>query len=284
MGPSQKKKDQEIRQGKNPQMFHLERRDKRGQISLIVDPKNKRKLVEDLIKEFDKPNGPKPDAYDFSKLDVQGVDLRGIDLRKLGATALRQINFTGADLSFQNLSGLDLHGAHFDKTTMFRTRFEGANLREAHMRQADVSGSNFIGVDAPGIDLTDATARDISWEGRFNGGKFLGCDMAFGRFSEGSQFGDSNLTNSNQTTSRLTGHYTNLTYASLDESLNEASRYLRSKAEGGLGRYQVLRDLENHAMTATPTGTDNKLKIDPASPSHLKPAVHSFKAHTSSFG
>jgi hypothetical protein len=37
-------------------------------------------------------------------------------------------------------------------------------------------------------------------------------------------------------------------------------------------------------MTATPTGTDNKLKIDPASPSHLKPAVHSFKAHTSSFG
>jgi uncharacterized protein YjbI with pentapeptide repeats len=97
----------------------------------------------------------------FDNLD--GVDLHGADLR--GAD-LREVNWWGeVELSNTNFSGADLRGAKLGAPI-----FDGANLSGANLSGLDLKRDQFAATSFAGADLTRAVLSHVN----VNGGSFDG--------------------------------------------------------------------------------------------------------------
>lgn len=124
--------------------------------------------VRDVVKALFKADRGAP--VDFSNARLRFLDLAGLDFKhaRLAAT-----DFHGSDLTGANLSNCYLRGAVFDRATLVRVDFSGANLAEALIRLPHSAGSPGFDSAAsprfPGVDL-----RKARLVGRFDGGNFQG--------------------------------------------------------------------------------------------------------------
>ena len=74
----------------------------------------------------------------FSSADLTGRDFSGLNLRgiKMDRAVLRGADFTGAHLESANLIGAILEQARFDRADLSRARLSGANLVSASLENA----------------------------------------------------------------------------------------------------------------------------------------------------
>jgi uncharacterized protein YjbI with pentapeptide repeats len=74
----------------------------------------------------------------FSSADLTGRDFSGLNLRgiKMDRAALRGADFTGANLQSANLIGAILQEARLDRADLSRARLSGANLVSASLENA----------------------------------------------------------------------------------------------------------------------------------------------------
>src|SRR6266403_3709760 len=71
----------------------------------------------------------------FSSADLTGRDFSGLNLRgiKMDRAVLRGADFTGANLQSANLNGAILQEGHFDRADLSQARLSGANLVSASL-------------------------------------------------------------------------------------------------------------------------------------------------------
>ena len=86
-----------------------------------------------------------------------------------------------ADLSFRNVSGLDL-----SKQILTNIILRGANLAGTNLSQCDLSGADFFGADLEGADMHDATLTGADFRGAnlsrtiLSGSRLQGADFSAG--------------------------------------------------------------------------------------------------------
>ena len=95
---------------------------------------------------------------DLSGEDIYGLDLRGANLygANLIRADLRVAYLIKADLREANLSGADLSGADLYEANLSGADLSGADLREANLSGANLSGANLSGANLSGADLRGA--------------------------------------------------------------------------------------------------------------------------------
>ena len=95
---------------------------------------------------------------DLSGEDIYGLDLRGANLygANLIRADLRVAYLIKADLREANLSGADLSGADLYEANLSGADLSGADLREANLSGANLSGANLSGGNLSGADLRGA--------------------------------------------------------------------------------------------------------------------------------
>ena len=95
---------------------------------------------------------------DLSGEDIYGLDLRGANLygANLIRADLRVAYLIKADLREANLSGADLSGADIYEANLSGADLSGADLREANLSGANLSGANLSGANLSGADLRGA--------------------------------------------------------------------------------------------------------------------------------
>ena len=184
--------------------LYVPRQNRLDGLHLFVDVSDKRQVAEKLINEFQN-GGKKPDDFNFQGLDLSYADLTGLDLRVLGGQALRQINFTGADLTGQNFSHLNLSKAMMSGATLDKVRFCGTNLTEANLEHAKGGHIDFQNARAVGIKLNHATIVGANWEGNFRGIEAARATMTHGYFGDGSIFENGKMREANLTGAIHTG-------------------------------------------------------------------------------
>ena len=93
---------------------------------------------------------------DLSGEDIYGLDLRGANLygANLIRADLRVAYLIKTDLREANLSGADLSGAD-----LYEAKLSGADISGADLREANLSGANLSGADLRGADLSGANLR-----------------------------------------------------------------------------------------------------------------------------
>ncbi|MBW4425127.1 MAG: pentapeptide repeat-containing protein [Nostoc desertorum CM1-VF14] len=94
---------------------------------------------------------------DLTQQNLTGVDLRGADLS--GAT-LSQANLTNADLTGANLEGAVLNSVNLSGASL-----TGANLKSASLENADLSYAGFISADLEAANLKDAKLLFTNFRG-----------------------------------------------------------------------------------------------------------------------
>lgn len=72
--------------------------------------------------------------------DLSGQDLSGLDLRR-------------ADLRFVNLSGADLRGSNLERVNLSDANLRIANFQDANLRGANLRGINLQDANLEGVDL-----------------------------------------------------------------------------------------------------------------------------------
>lgn len=76
-------------------------------------------------------------------------------------------DFTKANLSPRDLTGVDVHGANFAGALLYRAILTKADLSNtdlhgANLVKATLTGANLSAANLAGADLTDATGADLS--------------------------------------------------------------------------------------------------------------------------
>lgn len=96
---------------------------------------------------------------DLSYQDLPGLDLAGSRLRQanLSLSTMNQTDFSAADLSVSNAFGGRFSGASFAGADLTRSVFVGAYVGHADFAEADLTEANFSGADFAGArNLTQA--------------------------------------------------------------------------------------------------------------------------------
>ncbi len=165
----------EIEQSSRFGFFHIPANNKNND-GLNIYAKNKREFFEKLIDKVE--HGEKLDKFDFSKISAAGANLSGLPLYKLGANALRQIDFAGADLSNQNFAGMGLRKFNAPGAILTGANFEGADLSEANLQSARISNASFSSANAGGANLNFAQGSNTNMNGAFGGAGLAGVDLS----------------------------------------------------------------------------------------------------------
>jgi uncharacterized protein YjbI with pentapeptide repeats len=125
---------------------------------------------------------------------VPGADLSGVDLSyaNLSGLDLRGINFSGAHLDWVLFSGSNLAGANFSNASISNVTMDGANLVGAVLRNSWCGGmSTFIGANLTSADLTSVSCDGAN----FTGANFTAANLTSAWLSN-TQFTNAVLTNS----------------------------------------------------------------------------------------
>jgi len=165
----------EVEQSSRFGFFHVQANNKNND-GLNIYAKNKREFFEKLIDKVE--HGEKLDKFDFSKVSGAGVDFTGLQLNKLGANALRQIDFAGADLSNQNFSGMGLRKFNAPGAILTGANFEGADLSDANLQSTKIGNASFSHANAGGANLGFAQGSNTNVNGAFGGASLGGIDLS----------------------------------------------------------------------------------------------------------
>jgi uncharacterized protein YjbI with pentapeptide repeats len=74
-----------------------------------------------------------------------------------------------------DLSGMDLRGANFERTSFFSANLQGANLSGANFREADLRAADFSGANFSNTSLEAARCAMAN----FTGANFTGADLSY---------------------------------------------------------------------------------------------------------
>jgi uncharacterized protein YjbI with pentapeptide repeats len=116
---------------------------------------------------------------DFSGKDLRFLDLAGLDF---GRARLNKAALFGVDLTDANLRGADLSGARLDRAIIIRTDFSEANLTDAIMLRPTVYTTLAADwSDAP--KFTGANMRGFRAMAQLDGADFRGADLTGANFT-----------------------------------------------------------------------------------------------------
>ena len=135
-----------------------------------------------FIRERDNINGLKisPGAH-LERADLSGQDLRGVDLT---SAHLEGANLSHADLSFSSLKDADLEGAHLDHAFLRAVDIDGATLRGADLRKSRITSAAYEAQkikEGAKLRPTGRSADDMiekSWRRRVRGADFSDADLS----------------------------------------------------------------------------------------------------------
>ena len=85
-----------------------------------------------------------------------------------------------ADLSYKNLSGLDLRNANLYRVNLSNANLYSADLRKANLRKADLRKANLINADLINADLRNADLRKAD----FRNANLINADLAYADLRE----------------------------------------------------------------------------------------------------
>ena len=85
-----------------------------------------------------------------------------------------------ADLSYKNLSGLDLRNANLYRVNLSNANLYSADLRKANLRNADLRKANLINADLINADLRNADLRKAD----FRNANLINADLAYADLRE----------------------------------------------------------------------------------------------------
>ena len=85
-----------------------------------------------------------------------------------------------ADLSYKNLSGLDLRNANLYRVNLSNANLYSADLRKANLRKADLRKANLINADLINADLRNADLRKAD----FRKANLINADLAYADLRE----------------------------------------------------------------------------------------------------
>ena len=110
---------------------------------------------------------------DFSGKDLSFLDLAGIDFK---GAVLTNANMFGTDLTRCNLKGTNLSGVRLDRAIMLNADFSGANLEGASLQRPSVNVTlDSNKAEAP--KFAGANLRGIRMTAMMDGGDFRGADL-----------------------------------------------------------------------------------------------------------
>ena len=119
-----------------------------------------------------KADAAKP--VDYSGKDLSFLDLAGLDFKR---AILVRTNLYGVDLSASSLVGANLSGARLDRATVVKADFSGANLEGATIMKPSVFSSvSFDHADAP--KFNGANLRGARIAARMDGADFRRADLS----------------------------------------------------------------------------------------------------------
>ncbi len=111
---------------------------------------------------------------DYSGKDLSFLDLAGLDFKR---AIMVKTNLYGVDLSAASLVGANLAGARLDRATVIGADFSGANMEGASILRPSVfSSMMFDRADCP--NFTGANLRSIRIAARMDGAIFRDADMS----------------------------------------------------------------------------------------------------------
>lgn len=119
-------------------------------------------------------------AANFSGKDLSFLDLAGLDFKK---ARLAGVNLYGADLSKSSLAGADLAGARLDRANIAQADFANADLKGATL--LSVTASQTVEpnpVDAPRFENADLTGAHIA--ARLDGANFRNAILSEARLGQ----------------------------------------------------------------------------------------------------
>lgn len=105
----------------------------------------------------------------FSSADLTGRDFSGLDLRgvKMDRALLRRADFTGAHLQSANLIGAILQEACFDRADLSRARLSGANLVSSSLEHACLARAEMEFALAANLTIFSPSPPSlVAWPGR----------------------------------------------------------------------------------------------------------------------
>ena len=126
---------------------------------------------------------------DYSGKDLSYLDLAGLDFKH---AILVKTNLYGVDLSSANLAGANLSGARLDRATVVKADFSGANMEGATILKASVfSSAAFDHADAPKFNGANLRSSRIS--ARLDGANFRGADMSHAKIGPFDMSGEAGM-------------------------------------------------------------------------------------------
>jgi uncharacterized protein YjbI with pentapeptide repeats/tetratricopeptide (TPR) repeat protein len=121
-------------------------------------------------------------ATDFSEADLSGAVLDGATLErtvlrrtKLVKAHVRDSSWTEVEAEGGDWTGIDLHGARFERVNFQDLDARGAGLDGGHFKDSDLARLHLQDCRAPGLEILDSTIEDTE----FDGGDLTGLQVRF---------------------------------------------------------------------------------------------------------
>ena len=114
---------------------------------------NSQNKLEGMLKRV-KETGAKPTAKDVKNLNLSGVKVtKKMNLALLGEDALREIEFTGAQIDGQKFKKMNLRNMKLQGATITNTQFVRCSLENANLEGATCGKASFKNTDMTGANL-----------------------------------------------------------------------------------------------------------------------------------
>jgi len=114
-----------------------------------------------------------------------------------------------SDLSYMNLSNIDIRGAKMSASNLKRTVFKNTVLQGAVINSANLCGANFSGANLSFVNFSDSNMRFVNLRGAnlykvdFSGANLCYADLTDARIDITTNFTNANMRNVIVNTSRL---------------------------------------------------------------------------------
>lgn len=124
-------------------------------------------------------NAKPGERIDYTGRDLNYLDLSGLDFKQ---ARLARTDLYGVDLTGANLKGADVSYARLDRAVLIRTNFSGADLRGATIFRPTVySDMHDDHADAP--RFAGANLSRVRVQANLSGADFRGADLTYADFS-----------------------------------------------------------------------------------------------------
>ena len=190
---------------------------------------------------------------DLSYTDLSGVDLTGADLRYAN---LRCVDLRYANLRYANLSDVDLRKADLSNTDLINAGLRDANLRNTNLRCANLRNVNLRNTDLRNTDLRCVNLNDADLRGAdLRDTRLINANLS------GADLRDVNLRDADLRGTDLIGIKTNIYTIGYNLACPEKGSFIGyKKANGCIVELLILEDSKRSSATTVKCRCD-KAKV-----------------------